>query len=103
MFCGALCRSNPQSHSSPVLQQVRKKPEASGSEEATSKPPAASGEKKPAGSKAPAKASATTASGGGGKGKAKGKAAVGKFDEPPDIPEPNIPVSGWGVSSVCVW
>lgn len=104
---------NSQSHScSPlVLKQVKKKPEA-GSEEAASKPPSASAEKKPsasaekkpAASKAPAKAAASASGGGGGgKGKAKGKAAVGKFDEPPDVPEPSIPVSGDGMFPLCVY
>lgn len=80
-------------HSHPQLPftpcQVKKKPEA-GSEEASSKVPA----------KAPA--AATGGGGGGVKGKAKGKGAVGKFDEPPDVPEPNISVSQESVLPLCV-
>ena len=39
-------------------------------------------------------AAAARGGGGGGKGKVNGGAgAVGKFDEPPDQPEPNIAVS----------
>ena len=108
-MCFSFSHSNSQVYShSPLLPlQVKKKPEA-GSEEATPKPPSAPAEKKPAAAKAPAKAAsakaASAASGGGGKGKAKGKAAVGKFDEPPDVPEPSIPVSRDGMfSCVCAW
>ena len=44
-------------------------------------------------------AAAAGGGGGGGKGKAKGGAGtVGKFDEPPDQPEPNIAVSCHGLS-----